>query len=118
MYKRPILVLVILGALMILVGTGFTANEKPVVAKKANVTNVNQSDDCYDGIPINCETGEPCTPEEIEECMAKRQSGNASATGVSAKVNALTISTKSTTAGQCDSKKDCQPKNCGSKGSI
>jgi hypothetical protein len=79
----------VLGALMILVGTGFTANEKPVTVNKANANTVNQSDKCCEGTPVNCETGKPCTPEEIEKCKARCENMGANATGISAETSGL-----------------------------
>ena len=128
MYKRPILMLMIMATLMIFVGTSFAGQEgcnKPTAQKTGST--VNQNTNCCEGTSANCKTGKACTPEQMEKCKASCQAGSTkvcnqkSTCGTGhgcSKVNATKSSQKSTTSSKCNLKQGCQPKQCGSKNSI
>jgi hypothetical protein len=51
--------------LLILVGSAFSGTDEPAVNAEP-AAQIIGGDDCC--VPINCETGQPCTPEEVENC--------------------------------------------------
>ncbi len=119
MKKKNILGLLVLGSLMVLVGTGFTFSNQ-ACSVNSQATQVNST--TQECVPVNCETGKVCSPEEIRACQdSKSSAGHINATSINqtqtecnpADCNPLDCDKTDCKPSDCDSKKECDKRSQG-----